>query len=124
MTAFTWGMMKSRTKAPAVSALAVGCLTMATGPASAASMVTTYTAVNVRDQPDSHSHKEDVYPANYTVLGLCWQWGESITDNVYTNDVWVSTGKKGDRYSYWISAVYLKGDKYANMDWLDNCGNR
>ncbi|MEV5793882.1 MULTISPECIES: SH3 domain-containing protein [unclassified Streptomyces] len=116
--------MKYRNKVLAVAALSAGCLTMATGPASAATMITTYEAVNVRDLPDSHSHKEGAFPANYTVLGLCWQWGESITDNGYTNDVWVSTGKKGTTYSFWVSAVYLKGDKYANMPWLDNCGNR
>ncbi|MFM9441375.1 SH3 domain-containing protein [Streptomyces acidiscabies] len=116
--------MKNLVKALTLTAATAACLTLAAGPASAAAMVTTYEAVNVRDQPDSHSHKEDVYPANFTVLGLCWQWGESITDNGYTNDVWVSTGRKGDRYSFWVSAVYLKGDKYADMVWEDNCGNR
>ncbi|WP_406326657.1 hypothetical protein [Streptomyces sp. NBC_00203] len=66
----------------------------------------------------------DTFPANYTVLGLCWEWGETITDNGVTNDVWVATGKSGDRYTWWVSAVYLKGDDYGGLPvWNGYCGH-
>lgn len=108
--------MRRAVKAALVAALVTGCSAVATSPASAqGAMITTYERVNVRDYPTSKSAWEDVYPANFTVLGLCWDWGETITDNGYTNDVWVATGKKGSRYSYWVSAVYLKGDKYGGL---------
>ncbi|MEV5809729.1 SH3 domain-containing protein [Streptomyces sp. NPDC005047] len=103
--------MKRRLRTLVVAAAAAGSTIVASSPASAVEMVTTYEAVNQRDYPDSKSAWQGTYPANHTVLGLCWTWGETITDNGITNDVWVATGRHSNgRYTAWISAVYLKGD--------------
>ncbi|QYN17327.1 hypothetical protein [Amycolatopsis sp. DSM 110486] len=79
-------------------------------------MVTTYEAVNIRQTPWSTSKKQGSYPANYTVFGICWAHGEPISDNgVVRNDVWVSTGVENGVHSFFISAVYLKGDSLGGM---------
>ncbi|MFE0026239.1 hypothetical protein [Amycolatopsis sp. NPDC059021] len=91
------------------------------GQASASSMVTTYQAVNIRETPSSGSRLQGRYPANYQVLGLCWTYGETISDNGVVNNIWVSTGKQYGIYSSFVSAVYLKGDARGNMPVSDRC---
>ncbi|QRP43887.1 hypothetical protein [Amycolatopsis sp. FDAARGOS 1241] len=79
-------------------------------------MVTTYQAVNIRQTPWSSSQRLGGYPADYTVYGLCWVHGEPISDNgVVRNDIWVSTGVLNGVHSYFIIAVYLKGDALGGM---------
>ncbi|WP_329058932.1 hypothetical protein [Amycolatopsis sp. NBC_01480] len=79
-------------------------------------MVTTYEAVNIRQTPWSTSKLLGSYPANATMLGFCWAHGEPISDNgVVNNDIWVSTGVLNGVKSYFISAVYLKGDSLGGM---------
>ncbi|WIX78213.1 hypothetical protein QRX50_43700 [Amycolatopsis carbonis] len=79
-------------------------------------MVTTYEAANIRQTPWSTSKKQGSYPADYTVLGICWADGGPISDNgVVRNDIWVSTGVENGVHSFFISAIYLKGDSLGGM---------
>ncbi len=68
-----------------------------------------YQKAHVRDSPYlsgtivNHVEAGQIYPA------LCWEKGDSITEDVITNDVWIKLD------SGYVSAVYLKGDKHANL---------
>jgi hypothetical protein len=104
--------------------LALGVVGVPATSAHAAAFVTLYVSVNVREEPTSKSAKLDVYPAHEAVLGLGWQFGETIRDNGITNNIWIATGKKGGLPWAWVSAVYLKGDAYAGLDPVrDWCGH-
>ncbi|WP_246112073.1 SH3 domain-containing protein [Streptomyces hawaiiensis] len=53
--------------------------------------------------------------AGKTYQAYCRTHGQTITDNGYTNDIWIGFG---DGYS---SAVYFKGDRYGNLPSSDQC---
>ncbi|WP_151481350.1 SH3 domain-containing protein [Streptomyces albicerus] len=106
------------------AATALGVVGVASSSAQAAEFVTTYEAVNVREAPTTKSAKIGTHPAGHTLLGVCYQFGETIRDNGVVNDIWVATGKKGGNGWAFISAVYLKGDKYGGLDPVrDWCGH-
>jgi hypothetical protein len=58
--------------------------------------------------------------AGESAPGYCWRRGESVTAYGITNDIWVliSLEDGGRRFA---SAVFLKGDKYANLPATAEC---
>ncbi|MFH8880621.1 SH3 domain-containing protein [Streptomyces californicus] len=88
---------------------------LAPGTAAAASppeqsyTVVPYTGVKVRSLPKRDSDHLATLTAGRSYQAYCWTRGETITDNGYTNDVWINFA---DGFS---SAVYFKGDRYANL---------
>jgi hypothetical protein len=57
---------------------------------------------------------ERIMKAGESAQGICWRHGETVTAYGITNDIWIviSLEDGGDRN---VSAVFLKGDKYANL---------
>ncbi|GAA3435988.1 hypothetical protein [Kutzneria kofuensis] len=53
--------------------------------------------------------------------GICWRHGETITAYGITNDIWVVVSLE-DGMSRNVSAVFLTGDKYANLPADVECG--
>ncbi|GAB2999849.1 hypothetical protein [Saccharothrix stipae] len=118
--------MRIVTTAAAVAAAATGLLVggIATATASAevgASGPPQYSAtawhdVKVRHCPSTSCTQAPGSPilAGWTVGAYCWVHGESVTDFGYTNDVWLNIGRQ-DGGTQWSSAIYFKGDQYANL---------
>lgn len=59
--------------------------------------------------------------AGDTRQGICWRQGETITYGGITNDIWIVISLE-DGLSRNVSAVYLEGDKYANLPASSKCG--
>ncbi len=62
---------------------------------------------------------------SYVAAGECypafgWTHGQTITDNGVTNDVWVKLPLRAGGFGY-VSAIYLKGDEYANLPESASC---
>ncbi|MFD5041204.1 hypothetical protein ACFWNI_29565 [Streptomyces sp. NPDC058377] len=74
-----------------------------------------YTGVNVRKLPTSDSADLATLTAGRSYQAYCWAHGQTVTDNGYTNDVWIAFA---DGYS---SAVYFKGDEYAGLPASAEC---
>ena len=72
--------------------------------------------VKVRHCPSTSCTQAPGSPvlAGWTVGVYCWVHGESVTDFGYTNDVWLNIGRQ-DGGTQWSSAIYFKGDQYANL---------
>ncbi|MEV5981798.1 SH3 domain-containing protein [Streptomyces sp. NPDC052114] len=94
--------------AAAFVVLAPGAVATA-APAEQSYTVVPYTGVNVRSLPKKDSAYLATLTAGRSYQAYCWTHGETITDNGYTNDIWIGFA---DGFS---SAVYFKGDKYANL---------
>ncbi|MFF5547641.1 SH3 domain-containing protein [Streptomyces olivaceoviridis] len=77
--------------------------------------VVPYENVNVRKLPTKDSAYLATLTAGRTYRAYCWTHGQTITDNGYTNDIWIGFA---DGYS---SAVYFKGDAYANLPASAQC---
>jgi len=52
--------------------------------------------------------------------GHCWKRGETITAYGITNDIWILISLE-DGGARFVSAVFLKGDKYANLPANGEC---
>ncbi|MFJ1750798.1 SH3 domain-containing protein [Streptomyces sp. NPDC088116] len=90
----------------------------ATAQAAAAGLpygVTAYTNVNVRAEATTASPVTGHVAAKETRGASCWKTGQNITDNGYSNDVWVRLAEG------YVSAVYLKGDKYGGLPVSARC---
>ncbi len=63
---------------------------------------------------------ERILKAGHSAQGICWRHGETVTAYGITNDIWIviSLEDGGDRN---VSAVFLKGDKYANLPLSAKC---
>jgi uncharacterized protein YraI len=77
--------------------------------------VVPYEAVNVRYGPGTSHGRMTTVPAGQPLGAYCWTRGERITDNGYSNDVWVKL------LEGYVSAVYLKGDEYGNLPSSARC---
>ncbi|WP_405593974.1 SH3 domain-containing protein [Streptomyces sp. NBC_01092] len=77
--------------------------------------VVPYETVNVRSGPARSFDKVGSVAANQPRGAYCWVHGETIRDHGYTNDVWV---KLVEGY---VSAVYLKGNKYGDLPASATC---
>ena len=62
----------------------------------------------------------DTMKAGDWAYGHCWKHGESVTAYGITNDIWVVISLE-DGLPRFVSAVFLKGDKYANLPATGEC---
>ena len=75
---------------------------------------------NVRQTPRlsgkivSHVAAGNSYPAS------CWTKGDTVTAEGYTRDIWIKLPLKVGGFGY-VTAIYLKGDKYANLPASESC---
>ncbi|MBD0418501.1 SH3 domain-containing protein [Streptomyces sp. TRM S81-3] len=74
-----------------------------------------YETVNVRSGPARSYAKVGSVAAGQPRGAYCWIRGETVSDNGYTNNVWV---KLVEGY---VSAVYLKGDEYGGLPASATC---
>lgn len=52
---------------------------------------------------------------------LCWAYGDTVTAEGYTNNIWIKAyNKAAQRWGY-SSAIYFKGDKRANLPVSAQC---
>jgi uncharacterized protein YraI len=100
--------------AAALVVLAPGAAAVA-APAETSYTVVPYTSVNVRELPTKNSAYLATLTAGQSYQAYCWTHGQTITDNGYTNDIWIGFA---DGFS---SAVYFKGDEYANLPASAEC---
>ncbi|MFD0199649.1 MULTISPECIES: hypothetical protein [Saccharothrix] len=126
--------MRIRNTAVAVAAAATGLLAGGFASASASAEVgasgppqysaTAWHDVNVRHCPSTSCTQAPGSPvlAGSTVGVYCWVHGESVTDFGYTNDVWLNIGRQ-DGGTQWSSAIYFKGDEYANLPKDAHCAD-
>jgi uncharacterized protein YraI len=77
--------------------------------------VVPYENVNVRYGPGTSYGIYATVPAGQPLGAYCWTRGERITDNGYSNDVWVKL------LQGYVSAVYLKGDEYGGLPASARC---
>ncbi|WP_393072791.1 SH3 domain-containing protein [Streptomyces sp. LN704] len=86
-----------------------------TAPAEQSYTVVPYENVNVRQLPTKDSAYLATLTAGRSYQAYCWTHGQTVTDHGYTNDIWIGFA---DGYS---SAVYFKGDQYANLPASAQC---
>lgn len=103
-----------------VGALTAGLLMTGAADAQAAAAglpygVTAYENVNVRSGPSTDYGITGHVAAGQSRGASCWKHGQSITDNGYTNDVWVRLAEG------YVSAVYLKGNQYGGLPASATC---
>ncbi|MCX5190295.1 SH3 domain-containing protein [Streptomyces sp. NBC_00268] len=84
-------------------------------PAEQSYTVVSYENVNVRQLPTKDSAYLATLTAGRSYTAYCWTHGQTITDHGYTNDIWIGFA---DGFS---SAVYFKGDQYANLPATAQC---
>ncbi|MCX4459622.1 SH3 domain-containing protein [Streptomyces sp. NBC_01340] len=84
-------------------------------PAEQSYTVVPYENVNVRQLPTKDSAYLATLTAGQSYTAYCWTHGQTITDHGYTNDIWIGFA---DGFS---SAVYFKGDQYANLPASAQC---
>ncbi|MGW2559494.1 SH3 domain-containing protein [Streptomyces sp. NPDC001514] len=116
-------MTGKRTKAlttAAVGALTAGLLMTGTGSAQAAALglpygVTPYENVNVRSGPAKTYAITGHVAAGQPRGASCWTRGQTITDNGYSNNIWVRLAEG------YVSAVYLKGDERGGLPTHATC---
>jgi uncharacterized protein YraI len=84
-------------------------------PAEPSYTVVPYENVNVRQLPTKDSAYLTTLTAGRSYTAYCWTHGQTITDHGYTNDIWIGFA---DGFS---SAVYFKGDQYANLPATAQC---
>lgn len=103
---------------PLTAANAVAASDAAQGPAqvlAAPYAVEPYETVNVRKGPSSQTEKVGSVPKGQPRGAYCWTYGETITDNGYTNNIWVQL------LEGYVSAVYLKGDERGGLPVSAKC---
>ncbi|MET9364511.1 SH3 domain-containing protein [Streptomyces sp. NPDC006632] len=83
-------------------------------PASGYSVVP-YENVNVRKLPRKNGAYLATLTAGRTYTAYCWTLGDTVTDHGITNNIWIGFA---DGYS---SAVYFKGNEYANLPVSARC---
>jgi hypothetical protein len=76
--------------------------------------VVAYQRANVRNTPHLSGKVVSYVVAGESYSATCWTTGDKITDNGITNDVWIKLPLKAGGVGY-VSAIYLKGDKHANL---------
>ncbi|MCZ0997161.1 SH3 domain-containing protein [Streptomyces mirabilis] len=84
-------------------------------PAEQSYTVVPYENVKVRQLPKQDSAYLATLTAGQSYTAYCWTHGQTITDHGYTNDIWIGFA---DGFS---SAVYFKGDQYANLPASAQC---
>lgn len=82
--------------------------------------VVAYQHANVRETPHRSGKIVSYVMANGSYPATCWTAGDQITDNGITNDVWIRLPLHAGGFGY-VSAIYLRGDKYANLPSVASC---
>jgi uncharacterized protein YraI len=92
------------------------------GASAATYTVTAYTDVNVRAYPSTQYGKvQYTLRAGQSAAADCWALGQTISAHGYTNNVWIQLHSASSQPLY-VSAVYLKGNNFANLPGWDICG--
>jgi hypothetical protein len=82
--------------------------------------VIAYQHANVRNTPHLSGQVVSYVEDGESYRATCWTTGDQVTDNGITNDVWIRLLLNAGGFGY-VSAVYLKGDKYANLPSKASC---
>lgn len=114
------GMRTKAFAAAGVGVLATGLLLTGAAAAQAAPAglpygVTPYENANVRSGPATTYDITGGVVAGEPRGASCWTHGQRISDNGYSNDVWVRLAEG------YVSAVYLKGDQYGGLPASATC---
>ncbi|MBO8193015.1 SH3 domain-containing protein [Streptomyces oryzae] len=51
----------------------------------------------------------------------CWIYGDTVTAEGYTNNIWIKAYNKAAKKWGYSSAIYFKGDKRANLPYSAKC---
>jgi uncharacterized protein YraI len=78
-------------------------------------VVVPYETVNIRSGPARPFPTVGSVPAGQARGAYCWEYGETVSDYGFTNNVWV---KLAEGY---VSAVYLKGNEYGDLPASASC---
>ncbi|MFD4374703.1 SH3 domain-containing protein [Streptomyces sp. NPDC058486] len=76
--------------------------------------------VNHRLYADGDSRRLGMLYANTSYAVSCWKYGESVTAEGTTNNVWILVRNGGGTWGY-SSAIYFSGNKYANLPASARC---
>jgi hypothetical protein len=82
--------------------------------------VTTWHRANVRACASTKCKKETEVKANKTYVANCWAKGQKVHYGKYTNNVWLAIRYTNGDHG-WASAIYFKGNKYANLPAKARC---
>jgi len=82
--------------------------------------VVAYQRANVRNAPHLSGRVVSYVVAGESYPATCWTTGDTIKDNGITNNFWIKLPLKAGGLGY-VSAVYLKGDKHANLPLSASC---
>jgi hypothetical protein len=82
--------------------------------------VTAWHDVNVRTCPSTACTSPFWIPAGAGSIAYCWTHGQSITDAGITNDIWIQVDRNAGGRLF-ASAVYFRGDQYANLPVKADC---
>lgn len=81
---------------------------------------TTWASVANRTCASTNCASRGTLAANTTYVINCWVYGQTVTAEGYTNNVWLQV-----RWTDWSvgysSAIYFKGDKYGNLPLSAQC---
>lgn len=69
---------------------------------------------NVRDAPSSSGKIVSYVEAGNSYPASCWIRGQTVNAEGRTNDIWIMLPLRAGGFGY-VSAIYLKGDKYADL---------
>ncbi|MEV0040306.1 hypothetical protein [Streptomyces sp. NPDC050804] len=58
--------------------------------------------------------------ANTTYVVNCWTYGQTITAEGYTNNIWIQVRYTDNSVGY-SSAIYFQGDNRGNLPVSANC---
>ena len=82
--------------------------------------VVAWERANVRQTPRLSGKIVSYVAAGNSYPASCWTKGDTVTAEGYTNDIWIKLPLKAGGFGY-VTAIYLKGDKYANLPESASC---
>jgi len=80
----------------------------------------TWHRANVRACASTKCRKETEVKAKHTYYIKCWKYGQKVSDLGHTNNVWLAVRYTDGDFGY-ASAIYFKGNKYANLPKKARC---
>ncbi|MGY1499578.1 hypothetical protein ACW4TU_23855 [Streptomyces sp. QTS52] len=81
---------------------------------------TTWASTNNRTCAYTSCGIRSVLSANVTYVVNCWVYGQTITAEGYTNNIWLQVRYTDNSVGY-SSAIYFKGDNRGNLPANANC---
>ena len=82
--------------------------------------VVAWQRANVRQTPRLSGKIVSYVAAGNSYPASCWTKGDTVTAEGYANDIWIKLPLKAGGFGY-VTAIYLKGDKYANLPASASC---